>query len=266
MIRAAQAETRGPEIPVRRAPEAGEGPVPAGPPLLDRRRLRRLRIRVLVTVLAVAGGVAALLFLRRGELAGMVATSVDALREAGPVAFFAGMAVLPAIGFPLLPFSLVAGPVFAPVMGVGAVVACAVAAVAANVALSYLLASRTLRPLIQRLLVRLGYRLPELPAGSAWQVVWLVRLAPGLPFWTQSYLLGIGRVPFVPYLVVSTLLPAAYIGGTIVFGDALFRGHMKHALFAAAAVGLVAIAVQLWRRRTTGRRGHPATPRSTREV
>lgn len=201
----------------------------------------------------VVAGVAVALFATRGDLREAVGRVVAWLQAAGPLVFYAGMAVLPAVGFPLLPFSLAAGPVFGAVLGVPVVIACAVAAVLANVALSYALAARWLRPLILRLLGRLGYRLPVLPAGSAWQVVWLVRLMPGLPFWTQSYILGLMRVPFVPYLVVSTLLPAGYISGTIIFGDALFKGHMKPALVGFAILGFCAAGVRLWRKRRAAR-------------
>ena len=200
--------------------------------------------------MVVAGALlAATLLTTRGDLREAAGRMVAWLQAAGPLVFFGGMAVLPVVGFPMLPFALAAGPVFGPVLGVPAVIACAVAAVLVNVTLSYALAARWLRPPILRLLERLGYPLPPLPTGSDWQIVWLVRLMPGLPFWTQSYLLGLMRLPLVPYLVVSTLLPAGYISGTIVFGDALFKGHMKHALLGAAAVGLCGAAVHLWRKR-----------------
>lgn len=227
-------------------------PAPVAPHLLRQRRIAALALTLAALLAAVA-----LAIIYRAQLQGFFTGCIGALRDAGPLVFFASMAVLPAFGFPLLPFSLAAGPVFGPTLGVGTTILCACLAVATNVALSYALASRWFRPLALRLFDRLGYRLPELPAGSAWQVVWLVRLLPGLPFWVQSYLLGIARVPLVPYLVVSTLLPAAYIAATIAGGDALMTGHTKHALLALAALGLIAAAVQLWRKR---HRPRPETP------
>lgn len=193
--------------------------------------------------------VVAVLVAKRGDLRAAAEMVVAWLQAAGPLVFFSGMAVLPAVGFPMMPFAFAAGPVFGPVLGLPAVIACAVAAVLVNVMLSYALAARWLRPSILWLLDRLGYRLPPLPEGSDWQIVWLVRLMPGLPFWTQSFLLGLMRLPLVPYLVVSTLLPAGYISGTIIFGDALFKGHMKHALLGAAMVGLCGAGVHFWRKR-----------------
>lgn len=188
-------------------------------------------------------GVAAGLPLREWARDGL-----DALRAAGPWWFFGAMAVLPAIGFPLLPFALAAGPAFAPTLGAAAVAGCAVAAVAVDTLLGYWLSKRALRPLVQRILARFGYRVPVLPPGTAWHAVLLVRLAPGLPFWVQSYALGLMRVPLLPYVVVSTAVPALYLVGAIYGGDALWHGHVKAGLIAFGAVGLVAAAIQLWRK------------------
>jgi len=172
-----------------------------------------------------------------------VTRCIGVLRGAGPVPFFAAMAVLPVFGFPLSPFTFAAGPVFGPTMGAGPVVLCAILATVVNVALSYWMAARALRPLMERLMTWLGYELPKMPAGTAWEAALLVRIVPGTPFFLQSYLLGLARVPFGIYMVVSSLVPAAYIAGTILAGDALMRkdpGALAVAgvVFVLAAVGL----------------------------
>lgn len=189
---------------------------------------------------------------------------VAELRDAGAPIFFGAMAILPALGFPLLPFSLAAGPAFGPVLGTGGVIGCAVLAVCANVALSYALASTLLRALVQRLIVRLGYRLPESNRANAWLLVALVRVAPGVPFWVQSYLLGLMRVSFGVYMVLSTLIPASYISGIIVFGDAMRSGKTGAALSAAGLVALVGAGLYFLRRKLAVKNGVvsplPATP------
>ena len=88
-----------------------------------------------------------------------------------------------------------------------------------------------------------------------------MRLAPGLPFWAQGYLLGLMRVPFVPYVVVSTLVPAGYLTAAIVFGDALMHGDRRVAFTALAAIVIISVAVFLIRRRLHAR-AHP-TPASS---
>ena len=59
------------------------------------------------------------------EIKSWLEAGILRLRAAGPWYFFIGMALLPAVGFPLMPFTFAAGPVFGPTMGVWSVIACA---------------------------------------------------------------------------------------------------------------------------------------------
>lgn len=184
--------------------------------------------------------------------------AVLGLREAGPAVFFVAMALLPAVGFPLLAFTLAAGPVFGPTLGAGWVIAWSLTAVVANLLLTYWLSNRALRPLVSRVLTYFEIRLPESSAGGAWQMTLIVRLAPGPPFWVQSYLLGLIRVPLVPYLVVSTAVIAGYIVALVFGGEALAKGSGR---LAVAALGILVVSVvtlQLLRQRTARRRAAAA--------
>lgn len=219
------------------------------------RRLSRAMIIVALGGLILV--VAAVIFWR-AELKTGIEWSVGTLREAGPLAFFAGMAVLPAIGFPLAPFVVAAGPVFGPALGRTGVVACSIGAVALNVTLTYGLTTTALRRWVGQWVQRLGYRFPQSSTGSAWQIVVLVRLAPGLPFWVQSYVLGLLKVRFVPYVTMSVAIPACFVVGTVLGGDALVRGEGKIALLALAIIGFGAAGIQLWRKRVRTAPVHPA--------
>jgi uncharacterized membrane protein YdjX (TVP38/TMEM64 family) len=179
---------------------------------------------------------------------------VLALRDAGPAVFFVAMAVLPALGFPLMAFTLSAGPVFAPAFGAGPVILACVAAVIANLLLSYWLAHRAVRPLTLRLLAWFDIQLPDVAAVGAWETTLLVRLMPGPPFWLQSYLLGVLRMPLLPYLVVSTGVIAGYLVVLVYGGTALMQGQGRMALLAAAGLGTLAAIVQLARRLLTRRK------------
>jgi uncharacterized membrane protein YdjX (TVP38/TMEM64 family) len=198
-------------------------------------------------------GAVVILVLWRAEAKTFVDATILQLRAAGPAVFFAAMALLPAVGFPLMPFTLAAGPVFGPTMGVGWVIVCAILAVMVNVTLTYWLAARALHPWVIRLVARLGYRLPQSGHDTAWQLAAVVRLAPGPPFWLQSYVLGLARVAFVPYLVVSTVVPAGYIAGVVLGGDALYQGGATAAWFGLGLVVLAAVVIHLLRRRQTAR-------------
>lgn len=212
------------------------------------RRARTKKHLLLAAGLAAVAGVVALVLLRTG-LREAVAGVVAGLRDAGPVVFFAAMALLPAAGFPLMAFTVAAGPVFGPVLGLGWVIFWSLAAVVANLLLTYWLAHRALRPLVARLLAWAGFPPPAAPADSAWQLTLIVRLTPGPPFWAQSYLLGLLRVPLVPYLVVSTIIMAGYIVALVSGGAALIEGNGRLAFAAAGFLVIVLAARPLLRRR-----------------
>jgi len=220
---------------------------------------RRWTKRRLLLAAGLAAVIAGLVFvvLRTGLLEAADAV-VLGLREAGPGVFFVAMALLPAAGFPLLAFTLAAGPVFGPTLGAGWVIAWSLTAVVANLLLTYWLSNRALRPLVSRVLTYFEFRLPESTAGGAWQVTLIVRLAPGPPFWVQSYLLGLIRVPLVPYLTVSTAVIAGYIIALVFGGEALVNGSGR---LAFAALGILAVSIatlQLLRQRTARRRAAAA--------
>ena len=177
------------------------------------------------------------------------------------------MAILPSVGFPLLPFAVTAGPAFSPALGVGGVIACAILAVGLNVALSYVLASRLFRPPVQRLIARLGYQLPDPQRHNPWLLTLLVRVTPGPPFWLQSYALGVVRVRFGAYVIVSTAVPAGYLTGAILLGDAMMRGKGGLAFFAAGLLTLAGTGLYFLRRKLTTQSasgGAPSPPGPSR--
>ena len=164
---------------------------------------------------------------------------VESCRLAGPWFFFGAMAILPIFGFSLFAFFATAGPVFAPTMGVGPVIASGLAALAVNVSLSYLLARQALRPFALRLVRRFGWALPEVGRYGAWEVSLLMRLLPGPPFGLQSCLLGLAEIPFGIYLATSLAIPALYFSGMV----CLSGGAAMHNPWAAAGAGLGLIAL-----------------------
>ena len=207
-------------------------------------------------LLVVAVGVLVALKMEFGPAVGAV---VAGLREAGPAVFFVAMAVLPAVGFPMMAFTLAVGPVFGPGLGPGWAVAWALLAVLANLLLSYWLADRALRPLAGRLLGHFDFHLPVTRAGDTWQTILIVRLAPGPPFWAHSYLLGLLHVPLGPYLAGSMLVMTGYIVALVYGGEALTRGNGPLVFAAAGLLVATVAALQLLRRRLA-RRSAPAAP------
>ncbi|HWA88322.1 MAG TPA: VTT domain-containing protein [Opitutus sp.] len=215
----------------------------------------RRRRWLLAAALVFSIGAAALLaFTPAGPAVRHAANQViETCRAAGPLVFFSAMALLPLAGFPLAPFTLTAGPVFGPALGLGAVVLWSFVAVTVNVALSYWIATSALRPAISSLLRRLGWELPRVDSRSAWLLALVVRIVPGPPFFLQSYLLGLARVPFRVYLIVSTLVPFGYIACVVVLGDALARGNLRAALEAVALMTVIGGVIHQLRRRLAPR-------------
>jgi uncharacterized membrane protein YdjX (TVP38/TMEM64 family) len=225
-------------------------------------RARHLRRRRWAAAAGVALLVAAVvLALRFSDWGGLLKTVVEQLRAGGPALFFGAMALLPAIGFPLMPFTVAAGPTFGPELGIGPTTLLAVGAVAVNTALSYALAASAFRPAIAGFARWLGYELPTIRDRRPWQLILLVRLAPGLPFWVQSYALGVIRAPFALYLLLSTAIPALYIVPTILGLNALASGRGRLALLAFAVLGFAAALIALLRRASAARVEKPATNR-----
>lgn len=193
---------------------------------------------------------------RSGDLRLLLHQATDLLRTSGPLLFFLAMALLPAIGAPLSFFCITAGFAFAPQLGMGLVILFALCAIAANIALSYLLATRALRPLLQTLLARFGYQLPTVRPDNATDLIVLLRVTPGLPFPAQNYLLAMAGVPFIRYLLISCLIAFPLNAAIIVFGDALLQGRGRAALLGLMLILAVLAGTHLLRRHYRARSGH----------
>jgi uncharacterized membrane protein YdjX (TVP38/TMEM64 family) len=178
----------------------------------------------------------------------LVEEGLGLVRSAGPVAFLVAMIVLPAFGVPMLAFTLPVVSTFGPRWGTGPVVLVALLAMTANYVLAYALARRGLRPLLSRLIARLGYRMPEVAAGDANDLVVILRLTPGLPFFAQNYLAGLAEVPFRPYLWISAVITWPMAAGFMLFGDALLHGKGKVALIALSLLVVLTAITHVVRR------------------
>lgn len=202
----------------------------------------------LLVVVAVA-----VVALRGVDVRGTIDRGLVLIREAGPLAYFSAMALLPAVGVPVSVFTLTAGSAFGPTLGMPLVVILCVAAVTVNLVLTYFLARRALRPLLEKGLNRLGYRLPEVAPENMTDLTIIVRVTPGSPFPVQNYLLGLARVPFGRYLLVSVVVQAIYTPAFVLFGDALLHGKGKRVMIALSLL-VVAIVLTQWARKHYARK------------
>jgi uncharacterized membrane protein YdjX (TVP38/TMEM64 family) len=167
----------------------------------------------------------------------LVGRALDAVRGAGPLAFFTAMAVFPAVGVPMLTFSLTVGSAFGPSLGMPMVVVWSLVAMAVNLTITYALARRGLRPVLEALVRRMGYKLPEVESGDVVDLIVILRVTPGIPFFVQNYLLGLAQVPAGRYFAVSCAIALPYCAAFVLFGNALMTGQGRLVL---AAIGLLA--------------------------
>jgi len=204
-----------------------------------------------VTGLAVAWWV---LRSHGGDVRSLAEQGVAQVRQVGATGFFLLMALLPAVGCPLSVFTLTAGPVFAPTIGMPAVLLLVWLSLALNLALSYWLARHALRPWLERLVGWLGYKLPEVKAADHRGMVILVRVTPGPPYVLQSYLLGLAGIPFSTYFFISWVISSSYACAFVLFGEALMEGEGKMVLVSVGLFAALTVAVQLLRRHYRRRR------------
>jgi uncharacterized membrane protein YdjX (TVP38/TMEM64 family) len=222
-----------------------------------KKKLPLLKIGAVVVVLAVV----AVLVLRGIDLRAWLDQAMTMIRDAGPAVFFISMALLPAVGMPVMPFNLLAGSAFGEQLGMPLVVALALAALTVNLILCYVLARRALRPLLEWLMKRLGYSLPKMESGDLTDLTIILRVTPGTPFFIQNYLLGLAGVPFGKYLLVSCVVIWIYTAAFVVFGDALLQGKGKNALLGLSIL-VVAVVLTHWARKHYGKK---KTARESRE-
>ncbi len=227
---------------------------------MDARKKRLLLILACLTLLGGALGYIAL-HLGIGE---QVNRCLAWVRAEGAAVYFVAMAVLPLFGFPLFAFVMSAGPVFAPTLGAGVVIACGVAALAFNVSVSYWFAAFALRPWMERVITWMGYKVPQLPEGKSLELTLLLRIVPGVPFFLQNYLLGLARVRFGIYMLVSMVVPTSYLMIAVLAGDALAQGDKRKLAIAGVLFAVVGFGVYLLRKRLAAKRTLGAVEKSVR--
>jgi uncharacterized membrane protein YdjX (TVP38/TMEM64 family) len=209
-----------------------------------RRRLRLLKLGVVGLVLLVGVG----LVLRGFDLKGAIDQGLALVRSAGPLVFFLAMALLPAIGAPQSIFNLSAGPLFSAQLGMPVVVLLAELAMLTNMVLSYWMASRVMRPVLEAILRRLDYKIPQVQAGDETGLIVLLRVTPGIPFPVQNYLLGLARARFGRYLLISMLIQGPLNAAFVVFGDALLHGKGKLVFVIVSLIVVLMVGTQLLRK------------------
>jgi uncharacterized membrane protein YdjX (TVP38/TMEM64 family) len=204
---------------------------------------RHHSLRLLAASLVAVAALVGLGLMATGQLD--LLAVVRAVEATGPTAFFAALGVLPAVGVPVSPFLFVAGGAF----GLTTAFVGTTLSFAVNLSLTYWLGRSLARPWLEAWLLRTRFKIPHVVARDESSVVLVIRLVPGVPFFVQNYLLGLARISFLRYLLLS--LPLSMISASIllVFGEAIIEGRAWLAI-AAVSAGLAFFVLQRLLRRS----------------
>lgn len=222
---------------------------PGVPPPAKKLPYAKLAVAALVLG-AIGAGVLQIVGWRAAwdEIRHVYTTTLEVVAGAGPLAFFTAMALLPSIGAPMAPFAVAAGLVFRERLGFPVIVLAGIVAITINLTLTYWLARRWLRPFLTRILARFGYGLPQLESGDITDLIVLLRVTPGVPFFVQNYLLGLADAPFLRYLAISCGIQWILNVAFMLFGDALSQGRGKLALSAILLLAAITTGTHLLRK------------------
>jgi uncharacterized membrane protein YdjX (TVP38/TMEM64 family) len=159
-----------------------------------------------------------------------------------PLAFLAAHIVVTVLPFPRTAFTLAAGLLFGPVLGV----TLAVAASTASAVIALLLvraAGRQLSRLVRHQAVeKVDARLRE----RGWIAVMSLRLIPAVPFSVLNYAVGASAMRVLPYTLatVAGMLPGT--AAVVFLGDA-FTGHVSPLLILVSlCTGIVGLALLVY--------------------
>ena len=166
--------------------------------------------------------------------------SFEAFLLANGIWLFAAIAVLPALVLPVAPLLTLAG-----VWGAdrGAWVACgyAVLAVIVNLTWTYWLAVGPGRSFIQRLLRHTKYEIPSPDKENEFAWALILRLTPGVPFIFTNYALGLIRMPFWRYFLISTPVLAVTVGGYVLTFAGIFGGGWQYVWMGVSIIVVITV-------------------------
>ena len=154
--------------------------------------------------------------------------------------FFALLAVLPILGFPISLLQIVAGVKF----GFWTGMSVTVGAITVHLIGAYLVGSGFLKGPVSRLLSRTRFRLPQLQGSEQSLLGFMVPLLPG-SYSAKNYLMVLGGVSLRTLLCVCLPVYAVRATSGIFLGD--ITGHLTPCLVALLVVGkIVGVVFTVW--------------------
>lgn len=181
---------------------------------------------------------------------------IETVHDLGPIPFFLAMTILPLIGFPVTPFYFLAGATF----GVGLGLILTAISQAINLSLAYWLSRRYLHDVLEKLIRRTNYTIPEVTPKHHVNFTLLVRITPGPPHFLKSFILGLARVPFGIYFLISWTTTMGFAVGVIVFGDSLVDRDLSQAILGFVLMVVFLIGIKITANIYNKRQNGPSQP------
>ena len=166
--------------------------------------------------------------------------------EAGPhtpVIYVAALTLLPLAAFPISAFYIASGLLFDPMTAIGLTAF----GLTLNMTLGYWLSRSVLKYPLQHYTARARINPRWLEASSLVKLTLLIRGVPGVPYFLQNMILGVARVPFGAYLVLSVLIQTLYCAGMVFLthSGTKFRSAPEALWFALAGITIFVILLVL---------------------
>lgn len=163
-------------------------------------------------------------------------TAFESLRGIPPLLFFGAFVAATFVPFPVGLFYLAAGVLY----GVGPALAWIASSLAVSNLILHTAARSFLRPHLEPLVARRGYRIPRFESGfDEILFITLIRLTPGIPYFLQNVILAVAQLDLLRFLVLSVAIQMIYVTGFVVLGHSALDGQLGWAL--AGLAGLVAV-------------------------
>lgn len=181
----------------------------------------RLTPRRIIIAAILAFGSAGLIYLAlNGDLNTFMHTVVNEETHSAVVVIL--YLLLPLIGFPITLFLLLLGVKFDIMSGVLVMTG----GMAFHVALSFPAANTLLRPLIEKILSKSRYRLPDYSHRRFAMPAVIFMLVPGLSYIMKNYILSLSGIPFRAYFFIAWPTQAVMGIPVVVAGGLVQHRHL----------------------------------------
>ena len=140
---------------------------------------------------------------------------------------FVSLAILPGFILPCAPLLILAG-IWGAESGIAYACLYSALALIINLIWTYWFAYGPGSKLVNKIFKKFGHQIPELPSKNLIQWATILRLTPGVPFIFSNYILGLLKMPFFKYLLVSVPIITITDCGFILASAGIFGGSWKY--------------------------------------